>query len=161
MRKKLAKGFFFLVLALSLISNYFAFRSSKNSKINGGNDANFFVWQNDVTLTVDGCLFWNEEKNRSNEFRQYWKVRATNEKGRSTCTIMDVWDHGSSIIIPDPEGCKLINMDANAKSATITYKDATLTINRDRAIWTTSDPAEKGGGELIRCWDRKINWYPW
>ncbi len=161
MKKKVLVSAAAIVMLISLFANFTTYMSRKNTKINGGNEASFFRYGDEIILKVDGCLDWHDEKQQSKEFRQYWKIRATATKKGSTCTILDVWDHGSSIIIPDPEECTLSTIDEDAKTATIVYKDATLTINRDRSIWTTSDPNEKGGGELIKCWDRKINWYLW
>ena len=161
MKKKILVITLLFVLFISLVANYFAYMSRKNGVINGGQDATFFSYGDEITLKIDGCLLWQDEKQRSKEFRQYWKIQATSNKRHSECTIMDVWDQGGSVNIPNSEECKLTSLDAEAKTATITYKDAVLTVNRDRAIWTTSNPNEKGGGELIRCWDSRINWYPW
>ena len=151
----------FVVLVLSVAFNYGTFRSRNNSRINGGNDASFSTYNDSVILTVDGCLLWQDEKQRTQDFHQYWKIRATIDRRHSDCNILDVWEHNTGVIIPQPEECKVTHLDADAKTATISYKDATITINRDRTIWTTKDPREKGGGELVRCWDRRINWYPW
>jgi hypothetical protein len=160
MKRKIIMIALGVVMFISLLANYIAFMSSNNSKINGGHDPHFFAYGDEVSLKVDGCLLWKDEKQRSKNFRQYWKIRVNAIRGRSECMILDVWDHGGSIIIPEVEECKLTHMNFENKTATITYKDAVLTVNRDRAIWTTSDPQEKGGGELVGCWDDRINWYP-
>jgi hypothetical protein len=157
-RKFRAPLVLFLLLG-SLATNYVMYRSSKNVHINGGNDANFSVYGDDVIFTVDGCLVWQDEKNRSDQLYQYWKIRALRRKRSTSCTLVEATQLRGSVIVSNPEECTLTSIDPEAKTATVSYKDAVITVNRDRAIWTTSNPDEKGGGELVPCWDSKLNWY--
>ena len=158
-KKRLWTILFILVLAASLFVNYTKLSAQDNVHINGGSDPSFSVWNDEVVLSVDGCLLWADEKLRSKEIAQYWKIRATSNGRSATCSLIEGTQMGEDVIISNAEDCAVSSIDANAKIATIKYKDAVITINGDRTIWATIDPAEKGGGEFVHCTDKRLNWY--
>jgi hypothetical protein len=150
-----------LILSLSLFLNYIFIRGKNNPVVSSDAGVYFNSIDDSQSLSVDGCLLWHDPKQRSTNFYQYWKVMAIVRKGTTLCSVVRGTQRGETVRIDDPDTCQVTNLDAGSKVATIVYKDAVVTVNGDRAIWATSNPNEKGGGDLVPCYDRRLGWYPW
>ena len=157
MRRTLATGIF-VILGLSLFANYTSIRSKQNMVINGGNEARFSDWGPNSTMAVDGCLAWTDPTKQSENFKQYWKIVAHRQDGKFYCELIEATQMNGSVIIGNQTSCELKALDTETKTATILFHDATITVNRERTIWVTTNPEEKDGGELVPCWDKRLNW---
>lgn len=159
MKRKLTVACIALVLFSSLFANYVSFRSRNNNSFNGGGRSLFFNFGGTSSVSFEGCVFWDDPKMQPETLMQYWSVYIESDKANSTCTILDIWSHETKVVISKPEKCRLTSLDMATKTATVQYKDSVINVVQDRMLWTLQGPTKTGHGELIPCWDSRINWY--
>jgi hypothetical protein len=144
-----------LLLLLSLLTNYVMYKDSKNPAISGRGDPHW----SDFSVEVDGYIYWNDTNLQPKDIRQFYSIRV--DTINKTCMLLDVLEFIPKRVflsLADIRQCELLSFNTEEKLAFIKYDDITLTVNKDKAIFSSNNPEERGGGELVSSLSNKIGW---
>lgn len=161
MKNKFIFIMFSLILALSLLLNYFYYLSRFEVHFNGGSDAMFYQYNDIENVNFDGCVLWKDESLRSHSLFQYWKINAASNRKETSCSIQEAIQMSGKVLLSEPNTCEVQSLDSNSKTAIINFKDSVISVNGNTIVFNTANPNEKGGGELAPCYDKRfLSWWP-
>lgn len=161
MKRKLMLGFGLLVLVLSLYVNYAFFQMRHNNNIYSASQTFFQASEGVSTVFIEGCRLSDSVERRSDVNAYFWKVEARAGGGQDRCTVTELSSHkGLVSLTKSGKTCELVNIDADAKTATIRLSGYVVTANGKNVTWSSTNPEYKDSGQLIKCQDHQLNWYP-